>query len=115
MEDFHSMIWIQLLITLLALYLGARIGGLGMGITGGLGLVILCFGFGLTPGDPPIDVMLIILAAVTAASALESARGLEWLVQLSERLLRRYPKLITFLGPIVTYMMTLSVGTGHSV
>ncbi|MBI1299187.1 anaerobic C4-dicarboxylate transporter [bacterium] len=109
------MIWIQLLITLLALYIGARIGGLGMGITGGLGLVILCFGFGLTPGDPPIDVMLIILAAVTAASALESARGLEWLVQLSERLLRRYPKLITFLGPIVTYMMTLSVGTGHTV
>ncbi|KAA5605050.1 anaerobic C4-dicarboxylate transporter [Roseospira marina] len=109
------MIWVQLAITLLALYIGARIGGLGMGITGGLGVVILCFGFGLVPGDPPISVMLIILAAVTAASALEAARGMEWLVQLSERLLRQFPKAVTFLGPLVTYTMTLCVGTGHTV
>ncbi|SKA35126.1 anaerobic C4-dicarboxylate transporter [Consotaella salsifontis] len=109
------MIWIELLITLLALYIGARIGGLGMGITGGLGVVVLCFGFGLTPGEAPIDVMLIILAAVTAASALEAARGMDWLVQLSERLLRRYPKAVTFLGPLVTYTMTVCVGTGHTV
>ncbi|SDH68246.1 anaerobic C4-dicarboxylate transporter [Roseospirillum parvum] len=109
------MLWIQLAITLGALYLGARIGGLGMGITGGLGVVILCFGFGLEPGSPPISVMLIILAAVTAASALEAARGMEWLVQLSERLLRRFPKAVTFLGPLVTYSMTVSVGTGHTV
>ncbi|WP_413205512.1 anaerobic C4-dicarboxylate transporter [Rhodospirillum sp. A1_3_36] len=109
------MIWIELAITLLALYLGARIGGLGMGITGGLGVAVLCFGFGLSPGSAPISVMLIILAAVSAASALEAARGMEWLVQLSERLLRRYPKAVTFLGPLVTYGMTLSVGTGHTV
>lgn len=109
------MIWIELAITLLALYVGARIGGLGMGITGGLGVAILSFGFGLTPGDPPISVMLIILAAVTAASALEAARGMEWLVQMSERLLRRFPKAVTFLGPLVTYTMTLCVGTGHTV
>ncbi len=109
------MIWIELAVTLLALYVGARIGGLGMGITGGCGVVVLCFGFGMTPGDPPISVMLIILAAVTAASALEAARGMEWLVQLSERLLRRFPKAVTFLGPLVTYSMTVSVGTGHTV
>jgi len=109
------MIWIELAVTLLALYIGARIGGLGMGITGGLGVVVLCFGFGLVPGSPPISVMLIILAAVTAASALEAARGMEWLVQLSERLLRRFPKAVTFLGPLVTYTMTLCVGTGHTV
>lgn len=109
------MIWLELAVTLLALYVGARIGGLGMGITGGVGVVILCFGFGLVPGDPPISVMLIILAAVTAASALEAARGMEWLVQLSERLLRRFPKAVTFLGPLVTYTMTLCVGTGHTV
>ncbi|MEF2072859.1 anaerobic C4-dicarboxylate transporter [Consotaella aegiceratis] len=108
------MIWIELLITLLALYIGARIGGLGMGITGGLGVVVLCFGFGLVPGEAPIDVMLIILAAVTAASALEAARGMDWLVQLSERLLRRFPKAVTFLGPLVTYTMTMCVGTGHT-
>lgn len=109
------MIWVQLLITLFALYIGARIGGLGMGITGGAGVVVLVFGFGLTPGDPPINVMLIILAAVTAASALEAARGMDWLVQISERLLRRFPKAITFLGPIVTYTMTICAGTGHTV
>jgi len=79
------------------------------------GSFILCFGFGLVPGDPPISVMRIILAAVTAASALEAARGMEWLVQLSERLLRRFPKAVTFLGPLVTYTMTLCVGTGHTV
>lgn len=109
------MIWVQLAVTLLALYVGARIGGLGMGITGGLGVVVLCFGFGLTPGNPPISVMLIILAAVTAASALEAARGMEWLVQLSERLLRRFPSMVTFLGPLVTYSMTVCVGTGHTI
>ncbi|MFV0359522.1 anaerobic C4-dicarboxylate transporter [Tropicimonas sp.] len=109
------MIWLELLVTLLALYMGARIGGLGMGITGGLGVVVLCFVFGLVPGEPPIEVMLIILAAVTAASALEAARGMEWLVQLSERLLRRYPKAVTYLGPLVTYTMTVSIGTGHTV
>jgi len=109
------MIWIEFLITLGALYLGARIGGLGMGVTGGLGVVILTFVFGSEPGSPPISVMLIILAAVTAASALEAARGMEWLVQLSERLLRRFPRAVTFLGPLVTYAMTLSVGTGHTV
>ncbi len=109
------MIWIELGITLAALYFGARIGGIGMGITGGLGVVILCFIFGLSPGSAPISVMLIILAAVTAASALEAARGMEWLVQLSERLLRRFPKAVTFLGPLVTYCMTMAIGTGHTV
>ena len=109
------MIWIQLGVTLAALYFGSRIGGVGMGITGGLGVVILCFGFGLSPGSPPISVMLIILAAVTAASALEAARGIEWLVQISEKLLRRFPKAVTFLGPLVTYLMTISIGTGHTV
>ena len=109
------MIWLELAVTLGALYLGARIGGLGMGVTGGLGVVVLCFGFGLAPGSPPISVMLIILSAVTAASALEAARGMEWLVQLSERLLRRFPKAVTFLGPLVTYTMTMSIGTGHTV
>lgn len=109
------MIWLHLLITIAALYLGARIGGLGMGMTGGLGVVVLVFVFGLEPGDPPIDVMLIILAAVTAASALEAAGGMDFLVKSSERLLRRYPKAITFLGPLVTYTMTLCAGTGHTV
>jgi anaerobic C4-dicarboxylate transporter DcuB len=87
----------------------------GRGAALDLGLVILTLILGSTPGSPPISVMLIILAAVTAASALEAARGMEWLVQLSERLLRSFPKAVTFIGPLVTYAMTVSVGTGHTV
>ena len=107
------MIYIELLIVLLAIFVGARVGGIGLGIFGMMGLGVLVFGFGLTPGNPPIDVMLIIVAVITAAATLQAAGGLDYLVKVAEKILRKNPAMITFLAPIVCYFFTLFSGTGH--
>nr|WP_245168231.1 anaerobic C4-dicarboxylate transporter [Desulfobaculum xiamenense] len=105
--------WIQLAIVLGAIFIGARLGGVGLGVMGGLGLAILSFFFGVQPTAPPINVMLMIAAVVTAAGALQAAGGLDYLVDLAARILRRNPNQITFLGPMVTYVFTFFAGTGH--
>ena len=104
---------IELLVVLLALYLGSRYGSLALGAIAGLGLAILIFDHGLQPGTPPTDVIYIIVAAVTCAGVLQASGGMDWLVQLAERLLRRHPQHITFLAPLATFCLTILVGTGH--
>jgi anaerobic C4-dicarboxylate transporter DcuA len=105
--------WLQFLILLACIFIGARLGGVGLGVMGGVGLAILVFGFGLQPTSAPIDVMLMILAVVTAAGALQASGGMEYLVHLAEKALRKNPKWITFIAPIVTYIFTFCAGTGH--
>ena len=107
------MVYIELLIVLLAIFVGARVGGIGLGIFGMMGLGVLVFGFWLTPGNPPIDVMLIIVAVITAAATLQAAGGLDYLVKVAEKILRKNPAMITFLAPVVCYFFTLFSGTGH--
>ncbi|RSD24033.1 anaerobic C4-dicarboxylate transporter family protein [Mesobacillus subterraneus] len=107
------MFWIQFLIVLICIFIGARLGGVGLGVMGGVGLGILVFGFGLQPTSAPIDVMLMILAVITAAGALQAAGGMEYLVYLAEKALRKNPKWITFIAPMVTYIFTFCAGTGH--
>jgi anaerobic C4-dicarboxylate transporter DcuA len=107
------MFWLQLAVVLAAIFIGARMGGVGLGVMGGAGLAVLSFIFNLKPTSPPIDVMLMIVAVVTAAASLQAAGGLDYLVRLAERILRSRPSLITFMGPIVTYVFTLFAGTGH--
>lgn len=109
------MLLLQFFFLLLMLYIGSRYGGIGLGVVSGIGLSIQVFVFGMTPTSPPITVMLIILAVVTCASILEAAGGLKYMLQLAERLLRANPTRITFLGPLVTYTMTMMLGTGHAV
>ena len=106
---------IQLLIVLAALYAGSRYGSLALGAISGIGLAILVFGFGLKPGTPPTDVIYIIIAAVTCAGTLQASGGMDWMIQIAEKLLRRHPDHITFLGPLVTFFLTVLVGTGHVV
>ena len=106
---------IQLLIVLAALYVGSRYGSLALGAISGIGLAILVFGFGLKPGTPPTDVIYIIIAAVTCAGTLQASGGMDWMIQIAERMLRRHPNNITFLGPLVTFFLTVLVGTGHVV
>jgi anaerobic C4-dicarboxylate transporter DcuA len=107
------MFWVQFLILLACIFIGARLGGVGLGVMGGVGLAILVFIFGLQPTSAPIDVMLMILAVVTAAGALQASGGMEYLVYLAEKALRKNPKRITFIAPIVTYIFTFFAGTGH--
>ena len=104
---------IELLVVLLALYIGSRYGSLALGAIAGLGLAFLVFDHGLQPGTPPTDVIYIIVAAVTCAGVLQASGGMDWLVQLAERMLRRDPKHITFLAPLATFFLTVLVGTGH--
>ncbi|WP_034284913.1 anaerobic C4-dicarboxylate transporter [Schaalia suimastitidis] len=109
------MLWLQLLVVLLCLLLGTRYGGLGLGLISGFGLVILVFIFHLPPGDPPISVMLTILAVISSASVLQAAGGLDVLMRFAERLLRRHPSRITLLAPLTTWTLTMLCGTGHVV
>lgn len=104
---------IQLLFVLLAIVIGARIGGIGLGVLGGLGLAVLTFAFGLQPTAPPIDVMLMIVAVIAAASCMQAAGGLDLMVKWAEKILRRNPQHITLLSPLVTYFFTFFAGTGH--
>lgn len=104
---------IQLLFVLVCIIVGARIGGIGLGVMGGLGVAILTFVFGLEPTAPPIDVMLMIAAVISAAGAMQAAGGLDFLVKIAEKLLRRHPQYVTILAPLVTYTFTFLAGTGH--
>ncbi|MBE6181938.1 MAG: anaerobic C4-dicarboxylate transporter [Rikenellaceae bacterium] len=104
---------IQFLFVLTAIIIGARLGGIGLGVMGGIGLAILTFVFGLQPTAPPIDVMLMIAAVISAASCMQAAGGLDYMVKIAERILRRNPAHVTILSPFVTYLFTFLAGTGH--
>jgi len=106
------MIIVELVIVLLAIFLGARLGGIGIGYAGGLGVLVLA-AIGVKPGNIPFDVISIIMAVIAAISAMQVAGGLDYLVNQTEKLLRRNPKYITILAPIVTYFLTIFAGTGN--
>ncbi|WP_059026138.1 anaerobic C4-dicarboxylate transporter family protein [Gabonibacter massiliensis] len=104
---------LQLAFVLTAIIVGARLGGIGLGVMGGIGLGILTFVFGLQPTAPPIDVMLMIVAVISAAACMQAAGGLDLMVKVAERLLRKNPAHVTILSPLVTYIFTFIAGTGH--
>ena len=105
---------LQLAIVLTMIFIGARIGGIGMGIYGMVGVFILVFIFGMRPGNIPIDVMLIIASVITATAALQAAGGLDYLVGLADKFLRRNPSRITYYGPLTTWLFCLLAGTAHT-
>lgn len=104
----------ELIVVFLAIYLGSRLGGIGIGFAGGMGVLVLTLGFQITPGAIPFDVIEIIMGVIAAIAAMQVAGGMDYLVSLAERLLRKHPRYITFLAPLVTYFMTLLAGTGHT-
>ena len=106
---------LELLIVLGALYVGSRYGSLALGAISGIGLALLVLCFGLKPGTPPTDVIYIIIAAVTCAGMMQASGGMDWLIQLAEKLLRKHPNHITILAPLSTFFLTVLVGTGHVV
>ena len=97
------------------MWVGSRYGSLALGAISGIGLAILVFGFGMKPGTPPTDVIYIIIAAVTCAGIMQASGGMDWLIQLAEKMLRKHPGSITFLAPLTTFFLTVLVGTGHVV
>ncbi len=107
------MIWIQFAILLVAILIGARMKGIGLGVMGMAALAVYLFVFRMRPAEPPIDVMLIILAVVSTAATMQAAGGMDYLVRIAEKILRSKPSMITLLGPLVTFAFTLFAGTAH--
>jgi anaerobic C4-dicarboxylate transporter DcuA len=108
------MLWLEVIVVLGAIYFGARLGSIGIGYAGGLGVLVLTLGLGLKLGSIPMDVILIIMSVIAAIGAMQVAGGLDYMVGIAEKILRKNPKQITFLAPIVTYVMTFLAGTGHT-
>lgn len=106
---------LQFLVVLAAIWMGARSSGIGLGLWGAVGLMVLIGAFGITPTSPPIDVMLIILAVIMAASVMEAAGGIDFLVGIAERIIRANPKYVTIVAPLTTWTFTFLAGTGHIV
>lgn len=109
-----GLVIIQLLIVLALIFIGARVGGIGLGIYGMIGVFILVYGFSLAPGSAPIDVMMIIVAVITAASALQASGGLEYLVGVAAKFLQKHPDHITYFGPITCWLFCVVAGTAHT-
>lgn len=109
-----AIILLQLAIVLGLIIIGARIGGIGLGIYGMVGVFILVFIFGMKPGNLPIDVMLIIVSVITAAASLQAAGGLDYLVGLAAKFLRKHPEKITYYGPLTTWLFCIVAGTAHT-
>ena len=108
-------IFLQFVIVLAAIWMGARYSGVGLGLWGAVGLLVLVAAFGVTPTSPPIDVMLIILAVIMAASVMDAAGGIDFLVRIAERIIRANPKYVTIVAPLTTWSFTFVAGTGHIV
>ena len=105
----------EFIFMLMMLYIGSRYGGIGLGVVSGIGILVEVFILRMPPAGAPVDVMLIIIAVVSCAAILEAAGGLKYMLQVAEKILRKNPKRITFLGPLVTFSLSIMLGTGHAV
>lgn len=120
MELFTSMsdgmqFLVQIIVVLACLFYGAKKGGLALGMLGGIGILVLIFVFHIQPGKPAIDVMITILAVVVASATLQASGGLDVMLQIAEKVLRRNPKYVTIIAPFITGFLTMLCGTGHVV
>lgn len=106
---------LQFVVVLAAIWMGARYSGVGLGLWGAVGLLVLTAVFGVAPTSPPVDVMLIILAVIMAASVMDAAGGIDFLVRIAERIIRANPKYVTIVAPLTTWSFTFVSGTGHIV
>jgi anaerobic C4-dicarboxylate transporter DcuB len=106
---------LQIGLILACLFFGARKGGIALGLLGGIGICVLVFAFKVPPGKPPVDVILTIVAVVAASATLQASGGLDVLLQLAEKVLRRNPKYVSILAPFTTCTLTMLCGTGHVV
>ncbi len=109
----NAQLVVQLLTVLVFIYLGVRMGGIGLGLWGGAGVLFFAFVLNEAPGEPPINAMLIILAVITAASAMQAAGGMDFLVKIASGIIKANPKNITFVAPIISFFFTVGSGTSN--
>lgn len=109
-----AFLFLELAVVLAMIFIGARVGSIGLGMYGMVGVFLLVFVFGMEPGNIPIDVMLIIVAVITASSALQAAGGLDYMVEAAASFLRKHPSHITFYAPLTTWLFCILAGTAHT-
>ena len=107
------MMWVELCILLACIAIGARLGGIALGTVAGIGLVVYVFLFRMPPGGPPQVVIGMIIAVITALASMQAAGGLDYLVGIADGIMRKQPRYITFVAPVVTYLLVLASGTTH--
>jgi anaerobic C4-dicarboxylate transporter DcuB len=108
------LIALQGLVVIGFIALGVRSGGVGLGLWGGVGTLVLVFGFGLAPGEPPISAMLIIIAVISASAAMQAAGGIDYMVLIASKALRARPKALNFAAPYISWLLTILTGTGNT-
>ena len=108
------LIALQGLVVIGFIALGVRSGGIGLGLWGGVGTLVLVFGFGLAPGEPPVSAMLIIIAVISASAAMQAAGGIDYMVLIASKALRARPKALNFAAPYVSWLLTILTGTGNT-
>lgn len=109
-------VWIliaQLIIVILAIYMGTRTSGIGLGVWGLVGVAVLIFVFGEAPGNAPVDAVFIVITVITAASTMQAAGGIDWMVSIAAKVIRRKPKSVVFLAPAMSFLFTVGAGTGN--
>ena len=109
-------VWIliaQLIVVILAIYMGTRTSGIGLGVWGLVGVAVLIFVFGEAPGNAPVDAVFIVITVITAASTMQAAGGIDWMVSIAAKVIRRKPKSVVFLAPAMSFLFTVGAGTGN--
>ena len=105
--------WLELLVILACILMGTRVGGAGVGLWGGVGVAILVFVFREAPGAPPAAAVAIILAVVTAASLMQAAGGIDWMVKVAASIIEKNPKRITIVAPLTAFAFSVGAGTSN--
>ncbi len=113
MNDNVWIMFAQLLVVIGAIYMGTRTSGLGLGVWGLVGVAVLLFGFGSAPGNAPVDAVFIVITVITAASVMQAAGGIEWMVSIAAKVIRKRPRSVVFLAPAMSFLFTVGAGTGN--
>ena len=109
-------VWIlvaQLVVVILAIFMGTRTSGIGLGVWGLVGVAVLVFLFGEAPGNAPVDAVFIVITVITAASTMQAAGGIDWMVSVAAKVIRRRPRSVVVLAPAMSFLFTVGAGTGN--
>ena len=106
---------VEALVVVGAIVMGTKSSGVALGIWGGVGVAVLVFVFGVDPGSPPIDAILIILAVILAAATMQVAGGIDWMVAMAAKAIQSRPKYVTIIAPFMSFLFCLGAGTGNIV
>jgi anaerobic C4-dicarboxylate transporter DcuB len=112
----NDSVWIlvaELIVVIGAIYMGTRTSGIGLGVWGLVGVAVLVFAFGEAPGSAPVDAVFIVITVITAASTMQAAGGIDWMVSVAAKVIRRRPKSVVFLAPAMSFLFTVGAGTGN--